>query len=157
MQAAEKIRVGVIGAGKMGELHVRKYLELANVDFVGLYDPDGLRAKGLTEKYGVQSHSSLAELLFEIDAVSVASPTETHFAVAKQCFESGVHVLLEKPISRTAEEGETLSRPVAIPGFNLSSGFSRALPIPNANEKPSLFADSLYRERSPISKCRSRG
>jgi predicted dehydrogenase len=107
-EAKAHTRVGVIGVGKMGALHLEKYLGLAHVEVVGIFDPSAERCQAVLAKYGVRAISSLSELLFEADAVTIASPTATHFSIAKQALEAGVHVLVEKPVTERPDEGEQL-------------------------------------------------
>lgn len=107
----KEIKVGVIGVGRMGEHHLRKYLQLAdyNVTVAGIYDANTDHAQAKACEHGVRAFSQLAELLFEVDAVTIASPTDTHFAVTKQAIEAGVHVLIEKPVSDSPEAAAKLA------------------------------------------------
>jgi predicted dehydrogenase len=108
MTVGTRTRVGVIGVGKMGALHLEKYLALPNVEVVGFFEPSSERRKEVEAKYGVKAFSQLSDLFFEADAVTIASPTPTHFSVTKLALEAGVHVLVEKPVTERVEEGEHL-------------------------------------------------
>ena len=103
-----QIRVGVIGVGHLGQFHVQKYVELCQVDLVGVADLDFARAQEIAARNGTKAYASVTELLLRVDAVSIAVPTVDHFAVASQALNAGLHVLLEKPISATIEEGRKL-------------------------------------------------
>lgn len=108
MAAADKIRIGVVGVGKMGRYHLEKYLQLPGVAVVGFVEPRAQIAAELTAKYGVRAFTELAELLFEVDALTVACPTDAHAWVARRALEAGVHVLIEKPIASRIEDAEEL-------------------------------------------------
>src|SRR6056297_545105 len=96
----ERIKVGVIGVGSMGINHVRSYASLKHVcDLIGVYDTDSRRAGDTAQSYGVKSFSSLEDLLAEVDAVNIATPTSTHYNIAVEAVRSGIHILIEKPIT----------------------------------------------------------
>ncbi|VUT28008.1 MAG: putative oxidoreductase [Candidatus Syntrophoarchaeum sp. GoM_oil] len=103
----EKISVGVIGIGSMGKNHLRIYSELKDVEEVYAFDTDHQNLDGVGV-HGAISCSSMDELLESVDAVSICVPTGHHLEVAKSVIESGVHALIEKPITRTVKEGEEL-------------------------------------------------
>lgn len=102
------IRVGVIGAGLMGERHCRVYASLRGAHFVGVFDVNHVRGHEVAEKYGARYFDSPIDLLREVDAVTVATPTPFHFDLAMESFMAGVHVLIEKPMALTVEEGRAL-------------------------------------------------
>jgi predicted dehydrogenase len=83
---------------------------MPEVDLVGIYEPNPERAKEVASKNQVKTFSSLQELLFLVDGLVIASPTPTHFAVAKAAVELGCHVLVEKPFCETHEEALVLSK-----------------------------------------------
>lgn len=107
------LRVGVVGVGHLGSQHARIYSELAKrsngqTSFVGVCDTDSIRVRALTEKVGGGTFENAAELANFVDAVSVATPTETHYKVARVFLERGKHVLVEKPITDSLREAEEL-------------------------------------------------
>lgn len=102
------IRVGVIGAGLMGERHCRVYANLRGVDFVGLFDIDPGRGREIADKYEARYFESPSALLREIDAVTIATPTPYHFDLAIESFAAGVHSLIEKPLTYTLDQGQKL-------------------------------------------------
>lgn len=102
------IRIGVIGAGHMGSYHVRIYSELMEVELVGIADVNKARANELSNQYGTKSFTDYKDLIGKVDAVSIAVPTTQHYEVAKFFLANGVHVLLEKPMAKTLEEGQEL-------------------------------------------------
>ena len=109
----EIIRLGVVGVGHLGSHHARLYSELAQRSdgqcrFVGIFDTDSARMSGIAEKHGGATFANLDEMSDSVDAVSVATPTETHFAVARKFLDRGKHVLIEKPITDNLDEAEEL-------------------------------------------------
>lgn len=121
MTTNEKIRVGVVGVGKMGGYHLQKYRELEEAELVGFSETDPEKAAAAQAKFGVPS-LPLNELLFEVDAVTIASPTDTHAAIARQALEAGVHVLIEKPIASRVAEAEGLAELARAKGLILQVG-----------------------------------
>jgi len=106
----EKLKVGVVGVGYFGQFHAEKYSKIKDVELVGVVDADGSRAREIAQRYQTQSFPHYANLLQEVQAVSIAVPTPFHYSVTRDCFLQGVDVLLEKPISSTLEEADELVR-----------------------------------------------
>ena len=102
------IRVGVVGVGMMGERHCRVYSTLRNVELVGLTDMNPDRGKAIAETYDTTYFSSVAELLTEVDAINIVTITPAHFDLAMEALANDVHVLVEKPITETVEQGKEL-------------------------------------------------
>jgi predicted dehydrogenase len=103
-----KIRTGVIGVGYLGQFHAEKYASLPNAVLTGVVDPDRARASLIAEKLKTRAFADTAELLGQVDAVSIAVPTIHHHRLAQQFLNAGVHVLLEKPITVTLDQAEDL-------------------------------------------------
>lgn len=99
---------GVIGTGSMGQNHARVYAEMRELAAVA--DADKKRAAEIAGKSGAKSFSDYKELISQksIEAVSIATPTASHYEVAKYALESGKHVLLEKPMCKTSEQARKL-------------------------------------------------
>lgn len=104
----DKIRVGVIGVGHLGEYHVQKYKAIPATELVGIVDTNLERANEIERRYNTRSFREQSELLSMVDAVSLAVPTEIHFEVAKDVLSKGVHLLIEKPITYQLEPADTL-------------------------------------------------
>jgi predicted dehydrogenase len=104
------LKVGVIGVGHLGEYHVQKYKTLPSVELVGIVDTKASRASEIAERYETRAFANHMEMLGQVDAVSLAVPTENHFEVAKDVLSSGVHLLVEKPITYQLEPADTLIR-----------------------------------------------
>ena len=98
------LRVGVIGVGYLGQHHARLYNKHPGVTLVGVADFNRARCQTIAEQYGTRAFPDVAELLNEVEAVSIAVPTSAHHAVVKTSLQAGVHVLVEKPIAATREQ-----------------------------------------------------
>ena len=110
-RGTDRLRVAVLGAGSLGKEHVRIYSELAaagRLDFVGVYDVAAETARRMAEKYRVRAFGSTAEAVAASDAVSIVTPTSTHFELARTVLGQRKHVLLEKPMTDNADEAAEL-------------------------------------------------
>ena len=104
----DKIRIGVIGVGHLGEYHVQKYKALQTVELVGVVDTNPDRAKEIAQRYDTKIFEERKDILDVVDGVSLAVPTGSHFDVAKDILSKGVHLLIEKPITYTIAPADTL-------------------------------------------------
>jgi len=104
----ERIRVGVIGVGHLGEYHVQKYKAIADVELVGVVDTNRERLKEIERLYHVKTYERHQDILDKVDAVSLAVPTETHFDIARDILSHKVHILIEKPITYKLEDADNL-------------------------------------------------
>jgi len=98
----------VVGTGYLGRFHAQKYNQLAQCELIAISDVDTARAASIAKELATHAVNDHRELIGKVDAVSVASPTTTHYSVAKDLLEAGIHVLVEKPITVTVEEAESL-------------------------------------------------
>lgn len=117
----KRLRCAVIGAGYLGRFHAQKYAAIPRCDLVGVVDPDATARERIATELGVAVFADHRELLGRTDAVSVATPTATHHAVARDFLRSGSHVLVEKPITATEAEAREL--------IALAAGGSRVLQV----------------------------
>jgi predicted dehydrogenase len=104
----EKIRVGVIGVGHMGEYHVQKYKALPTVELIGVADKNPERAEEIARRYGTRVFDRHEKLLEQVKGVSLAVPTDSHYEVAKDILQHNVHLLIEKPLTYTLEPADSL-------------------------------------------------
>jgi len=104
----DKLRVGVVGVGYLGQYHAEKYAALPDVELVGVSDTDPARAREVASRCGTRAFASHKELLQEVSAASIAVPTPFHFAVGQDFLENGVDLLMEKPIAETTEQAQAL-------------------------------------------------
>lgn len=103
------LRVGVIGVGHLGSLHAKMYAQISSVNFIGVYDADLQRAQKLANEFGIKAFPTLDDLLSQVEAVSIATATQSHYDVAMQVIKRGVHLLIEKPITATIEQAKALT------------------------------------------------
>ncbi len=120
----EPIRVGVVGVGHLGFHHARVYTELLNTDVVGIVDTNLERAAAVGELLRVPFYSDIETFYRQArpDAVSVVVPTVQHFESAKRALSSGIHVLIEKPVTSTVEEAVELLQLAAAQNLVLQVG-----------------------------------
>lgn len=107
----QKLRVAAIGVGSLGKHHARNYAELATegrVDLIGICDSQEETANTIGSEYSVARFTDWRDLIGKVDAVSIATPTETHCEIACAFLESGVHVLVEKPVALTLSEADKM-------------------------------------------------
>jgi predicted dehydrogenase len=104
-----QIRTGVIGVGNIGQHHARIYASLPGSQLVGIADIDPGRARDIADRYQVPAHADYRTLLDGVDAVSVAAPTTLHHEIGLVCLARGVHVLMEKPLAASVEQGHELA------------------------------------------------
>jgi predicted dehydrogenase len=104
----DKIRAAVVGVGYLGRFHAQKYAQLPDCTLVGVVDSEAAVAARVAAELQVPGLGDYRELLGTVDAVSVVTPTPTHYDIARAFLESGAHVLVEKPITQTTEQAERL-------------------------------------------------
>ena len=100
------MRFGVIGTGRFGLFHCQKYSKLNSL--VGIFDVDPIRATQVSKQFGCSQFASSDSLLDHVDAVSICTPTTTHFLFARQALTRHTHVFVEKPIATTVEQAQEL-------------------------------------------------
>ncbi|MGE5892715.1 MAG: Gfo/Idh/MocA family oxidoreductase [bacterium] len=102
------VKVGVIGVGYLGQHHARIYSQLDTATLVGIFDADAGRAGEIASQHGCTAYDALDSLIRDADALSIAAPTPLHFDIAMKCLHHGKDVLVEKPITVTLQEADTL-------------------------------------------------
>lgn len=102
------IKTAVIGTGYLGEFHAQKYQQLKQTDLVAVVDTDLQRAQAIAKQCKTDALTDYTTLVGQVDAVSIVTPTQTHYEIGKFCLEHGIHVLMEKPITVTIDEAQTL-------------------------------------------------
>jgi predicted dehydrogenase len=103
-----KIKIGVLGAGHLGKIHLRLLKESARYNLVGFYDTQPQQAARIAREFGYRSFNDINSLLESVDVVDIVTPTVTHYKLAKSALERGKHVFLEKPITTTVEEAKDI-------------------------------------------------
>ena len=102
------LKVGVLGAGHLGKIHLRLLNQSKKYELVGFYDAFDENAKKVATEFGYKKFDSIADLIAAVDVVDIVTPTMQHFDCAKQVIEAGKHLFIEKPISNTVEEAEEI-------------------------------------------------
>lgn len=117
-----KLRVGVVGVGYLGRFHARIYADMPDVELVGVVDVDDAVAKEIASQYHCEAYTDHAALLGKVDAVSIVVPTSLHRQVAMPFIESGVHMLLEKPVASTVQDAQAIVEAAEKAGVVLQIG-----------------------------------
>ena len=118
------MRAAVIGVGHLGKHHARILASMAGVSLAGVVDVNRDRAATVAGEYGTRAFGDVAEIPGRLDVVVIAVPTESHAAIALPLIESGVHTLVEKPVTQTVREADTLIAAAKRAGVVLAVGHS---------------------------------
>jgi len=102
------LKVGVLGAGHLGKIHLRLLKQSDKYELVGFYDPNSENADKVAAEFGYRKFDSVTELIEAVEVVDIVTPTLSHHDCAKEAMEAGRHVFIEKPISNTVEEAKEL-------------------------------------------------
>jgi len=104
----KNVKVGILGVGHLGRLHVQNYKSIANAEIVGIYDINFERCQEVASEFQVEAFENLDRLLDRIEAASIVVSTIHHFEISKACLNKGIHCLVEKPITSTLAEADEL-------------------------------------------------
>ena len=144
--SASPPRIGVIGVGSLGYHHARILREVKTAACMGFFEANADRAGTVSRELGIRAYPSIAELLADVDAISVVVPTKAHFDVAKAALVAGKHVLIEKPMTATLEEADELLSLAKDNGVIVQIGhierFNRAIRAAAPYIDQPLFLDS---------------
>ena len=102
------LKVGVLGAGHLGKIHLRLLNESPKYDLIGFYDPDDINGQKVAKEFGYTYYDNINTLIDAVDVVDIVTPTLSHYECAKKAMVKGKHVFIEKPITNTLEEAEEL-------------------------------------------------
>jgi predicted dehydrogenase len=102
------LKAGVLGAGHLGKIHLKLLNQSEKYELVGFFDPIEENANKVSEEFGYKKFNSLQELIDAVDVIDIVTPTLSHFDCAKEAIEKGKHIFIEKPITKTVEEAETI-------------------------------------------------
>lgn len=150
------LRAAVIGVGYLGRYHAEKYAACQGVQLEGVADTNEARAREIAARHGCRAVRDYRELLPAVDLVSVAVPTDAHYAVASACLAAGVHVLVEKPIARTLEEADALVALAGARGSRLAVGHLERF-NPAFAALRAMLPEPLYVESERLSAFKERG
>ncbi|RZJ71167.1 MAG: Gfo/Idh/MocA family oxidoreductase [Flavobacterium sp.] len=102
------LKVGVLGAGHLGKIHLRLLNQSQKYELVGFYDPNSDNADKVAKEFGYRKFDTISSLIEAVDVVDIVTPTLSHYECAKEAIKAGKHVFLEKPISNTVAEAEEI-------------------------------------------------
>ncbi len=146
MSEQNMLRVGVVGVGHLGSTHTRLWKSIEGVELYGVYDSDHERAERVSAEFETKSFESLEALLQSVDALSIVTPTSTHYDVAEQAIEMGVHLLVEKPITAQYEQALQLMEKASQRGIVIQVGhierFNPAFAALNGQHLEPMFIES---------------
>lgn len=141
-----RLRCAVIGVGYLGKFHAQKYAMLPDCELVAVADNNLETARGVAEVSNTSAVADYRDLLGQVDAVSIAVPTNLHYRIARDFLESGAHVLVEKPMTVTLEEADELIRIAGANDLRLMIGhlerFNSALLGLDLTQGKPLFIES---------------
>jgi predicted dehydrogenase len=104
MSSRDRIPVGIVGCGRMGRLHTRVYSQMSQAQLIGVYDADKDSAGSLAQQFSCKVFGSIEEMTKEVTAVTIATPTTTHEAMATPFIKAGLACLIEKPLAKDVAE-----------------------------------------------------
>lgn len=105
----EKLRIGIVGVGHLGKIHIKCIQELVQVyQLVGFYDSDIEQSKKVNKEFAIEAFPTLESLIENVDVVDIVTPTNNHYATAAAAMRKLKHVFIEKPLTNTIEEAHSL-------------------------------------------------
>lgn len=102
------VRIGVLGAGHLGKIHIRVLKELSQFELIGFFDPDDENAAKVVSEYGLTRYTDVNELMASVDAVDIVTPTTYHFEYAQKALKLSKHIFVEKPLAQSMAEAREL-------------------------------------------------
>ena len=102
------LKIGVLGAGYLGKIHISQLKEISSIQLTGFYDPDKSLTEEVAMEYTIKPYHTEDELINSCEAVDIVANTTEHFRLAKKCIEKGKHIFIEKPVTETVEQAKEL-------------------------------------------------
>lgn len=106
----KNLKVGVLGAGHLGKIHLKLLSETEGYELVGFYDPDAAQSQAAQKAFNVPAFKTIKDLIVAVDVVNVVTPTLSHFDCASMALRNSKHVFIEKPVTNTLQEAEALMK-----------------------------------------------
>lgn len=150
------VRVGVIGVGYLGQHHARIYAELAETDLVAVVDIDREKADTLAGKYGCQAYYDHRDILGKVDALSIVTPTTSHYAIAIDCLRAQKDILIEKPITENIAQADEIIRESEKSGCIIQVGHLERY-NPAVLAASAMFSEPVFIESERFSPFLGRG
>ena len=140
----ERIKLGVVGAGVFGGYHTGKVANHPGAQLVGIYDPDKARREANAGKFDCKPYERLERLIADVDGLVIACPAIYHAGAALPAIKAGRHVLIEKPIAASAEDGQAIVDAALVNNVIVQIGHQerfvmKAIGIDQAPERPTLI------------------
>ena len=151
------LKIGIIGAGRLGSFHADKVAAHAGVELVGVADPCEVARKNLAQKHDVQAYETFDDMLPTVDAVIIASPTFLHYELGSASLLAGKHVLMEKPMCASLSEGRKLVELARQHGLTLQVGHVEEFNPAWAAAKKAIRNDLMVGEPILIDAVRTSG
>ena len=153
---AVKVKVGVIGVGYLGQHHARIYSDIEEAELIGVVDIDQKKADTLADKYGCRPYYDYRDILEKVDALSVVTPTTSHYNIALDCLRAGKDMLIEKPITVNIDEADELIREAEKTGCIIQVGHLERY-NPAIIAATEMFTEPLFLESERLSPFLGRG
>lgn len=102
------VRIGVLGAGHLGKIHLKLIQEIPDFELVGFYDPDDANAEQVINQLGIRRFSDMDDLIDLVDAVDIVTPTLSHYECARKALKKTRHIFIEKPLANTVKEAREI-------------------------------------------------
>ena len=109
----KKVKIGVIGAGHLGKHHIKHLSNHSLVELVGFFDIDKKNATSVSQTFNIKNFDNEDDLIDLVEAISIITPTETHYDIAVKCLKKKKDVFIEKPITNTSEQAKTIIKMAA--------------------------------------------
>jgi predicted dehydrogenase len=116
------LKIGVLGAGHLGKIHIKCIKQIDRYELVGFYDPDQATAKAVEEELGVRCFATIEALIDAVEVVDIVTPTVQHFECASKALQRRRHVFIEKPIVATPDEASKLMKLAEEAGVKVQVG-----------------------------------
>lgn len=116
------MRIGLLGVGHLGRIHLKLLQEIPQWEFIGFYDPDDVNAAKAEAEFGATRFTKLEDLMEKVDVVDIVTPTVSHFQLAKKAITLGKHFFVEKPLVSTLDEAKKLVNLVHEAGIKAQVG-----------------------------------
>jgi predicted dehydrogenase len=104
------LKVGVVGCGHLGKIHIKLLVQSENYKLIGIYDINAEFSNEIAKEYGCKAYTGFEEMLNDIEVLDIVTPTPFHFNYAKKAIEKGIHLFIEKPVCSNTEESKELLR-----------------------------------------------
>ena len=109
----KKVKIGVIGAGHLGKHHIKHLSNHSLVELVGFFDIDKENATSVSQTFNIKNFDNEDDLIDLVEAISIITPTETHYDIAVKCLKKKKDVFIEKPITNTSEQAKAIIKMAA--------------------------------------------